>query len=94
MKLRISPWLITALTRHWSEPGSIFPRQPDVAVVAEPTELQVVVAHKGVVRWRLNTRGRATHSSQPHLGRTTMWPTWKVSSVVRTRLLPPSSAIT
>jgi acetylornithine deacetylase len=58
----------TALTRLWSEPGSIIRRQPDVAVVAEPTELQVVVAHKGVVRWRLNTRGRATHSSQPHLG--------------------------
>jgi len=58
----------TALTRLWSEPDSIFPRRPDVAVVAEPTELQVVVAHKGVVRWRLNTQGRATHSSQPHLG--------------------------
>jgi len=58
----------TALTRLWSEPGSIIPRQPDVAVVAEPTQLQVVVAHKGVVRWRLHTRGRAGHSSQPHLG--------------------------
>jgi len=58
----------TALTRLWSEAGSIIPRQPDVAVVAEPTQLQVVVAHKGVVRWRLHTRGRAGHSSQPHLG--------------------------
>ncbi len=58
----------TALTKLWGETGSIIPRRPDVAVVAEPTELQVVVAHKGVVRWRLNTRGRATHSSQPHLG--------------------------
>lgn len=58
----------TALARLWSEPGTIIPRQPDVAVVAEPTQLQVVVAHKGVVRWRLHTRGRAGHSSQPHLG--------------------------
>jgi acetylornithine deacetylase len=58
----------TALTRLWSEPDSIIPRQPDVAVVAEPTQLQVVVAHKGVVRWRLTTLGRAGHSSQPHLG--------------------------
>ena len=57
----------TALTKLWSEPGSIFPRKPDVAVVAEPTELQVVVAHKGVVRWRCHARGRAGHSSQPHL---------------------------
>lgn len=58
----------TALTKLWSQAGSIIPRQPDVAVVAEPTELQVVVAHKGVVRWRCNAHGRATHSSQPQLG--------------------------
>lgn len=58
----------TALTKLWSQAGSIIPRQPDVAIVAEPTELQVVVAHKGVVRWRCQAHGRATHSSQPHLG--------------------------
>lgn len=58
----------TALTRLWTEPGSIFPRTPDAIVVAEPTELQVVVAHKGVVRWRCHAHGRAGHSSQPHLG--------------------------
>jgi acetylornithine deacetylase len=58
----------TALAHLWSQPGSIIPRQPDAAVVAEPTSLQVVVAHKGVVRWRCHTHGRATHSSQPHLG--------------------------
>ncbi|MBI3838313.1 MAG: M20 family metallopeptidase [Planctomycetia bacterium] len=58
----------TALTRLWSQPGSIIARQPDAAIVAEPTELQVVVAHKGVVRWRCHAHGRAAHSSQPHLG--------------------------
>jgi acetylornithine deacetylase/succinyl-diaminopimelate desuccinylase-like protein len=50
------------------EGSSIFPRRPDVAVVAEPTGLQVVVAHKGAVRWRCHTHGRAAHSSQPQLG--------------------------
>jgi acetylornithine deacetylase len=44
------------------------PRRPDMAVVAEPTSLQVVVAHKGAVRWRCHTHGRASHSSRPHLG--------------------------
>ncbi|HTU25803.1 MAG TPA: M20/M25/M40 family metallo-hydrolase, partial [Pirellulales bacterium] len=39
-----------ALCRMWEEPGSIIPRRPDAVVVAEPTELSVVVAHKGVVR--------------------------------------------
>jgi acetylornithine deacetylase len=57
-----------ALVDLWSQPGSIIPRRPDAAVVAEPTSLQVVVAHKGVARWRVKTHGRATHSSQPHLG--------------------------
>jgi acetylornithine deacetylase len=44
---------------------SLRPRQ---AIVAEPTMLSVVVAHKGVVRWRCCVRGRATHSSQPEQG--------------------------
>jgi acetylornithine deacetylase len=38
------------------------------AVVGEPTGLRVVVAHKGCVRWRLTTRGRAAHSSRPEEG--------------------------
>jgi acetylornithine deacetylase len=36
--------------------------------VAEPTNLNVVVAHKGMVRWRCHTLGRAAHSSQPEQG--------------------------
>jgi acetylornithine deacetylase/succinyl-diaminopimelate desuccinylase family protein len=58
----------SALTRLWSQTGSVIPRQPDAAVIAEPTKLQVVVAHKGVVRWRCHAHGRAAHSSQPQLG--------------------------
>jgi acetylornithine deacetylase len=58
----------TALTKLWSQGDAIIPRPPDAAIVAEPTQLQVVVAHKGVVRWRCHAHGRATHSSQPHLG--------------------------
>jgi acetylornithine deacetylase len=38
------------------------------AVVAEPTEMRVVIASKGVLRWKLLSRGRAAHSSKPHLG--------------------------
>lgn len=40
----------------------------DVAVVAEPTELDIVIAHKGVVRWIIETTGRACHSSAPQNG--------------------------
>ena len=38
------------------------------AVVAEPTELRIVRAHKGVVRAVVEVHGRAAHSSKPHLG--------------------------
>lgn len=59
----------TALKNLWAPgAGSIVPRKPDAAVVAEPTSLNVVIAHKGALRWRCHTHGRATHSSQPHQG--------------------------
>lgn len=38
------------------------------AVVGEPTDLRVVIAHKGVVRGQIVVAGRAAHSSEPHLG--------------------------
>ena len=44
------------------------PPQVDMAVVAEPTQLQIVNAHKGVCRWYVTTRGRACHSSRPEQG--------------------------
>src|SRR6516165_5910628 len=40
----------------------------DMAVVAEPTELNIVNAHKGVVRWHLITTGQSCHSSRPERG--------------------------
>lgn len=40
----------------------------DFAVVAEPTNLNIVHAHKGVVRWNLFTSGRSCHSSAPEQG--------------------------
>lgn len=54
------------LAELWSDDGQNFiPRRPDVAIIAEPTNLDVVVAHKGAVRWRCKTPGVAGHSSQP-----------------------------
>jgi len=38
------------------------------AIVAEPTDLQPVAAHKGVVRWNVIAHGKAAHSSTPELG--------------------------
>lgn len=44
------------------------PQRPDVAIVAEPTELDIVVAHRGATRWKLHAAGRACHSSRPAEG--------------------------
>jgi acetylornithine deacetylase/succinyl-diaminopimelate desuccinylase-like protein len=49
-------------------PVDLFPRRPDAVLVAEPTDLNVVVAHQGVVRWRCHTEGLAAHSSRPDEG--------------------------
>lgn len=40
----------------------------DLAVIAEPTQLNIVHAHKGVVRWNMLTTGRSCHSSSPEQG--------------------------
>ncbi|SEG97830.1 acetylornithine deacetylase [Saccharopolyspora kobensis] len=38
---------------------------PAGAIIGEPTELRMVVAHKGCMRCRIEARGDAGHSSQP-----------------------------
>ncbi len=43
-------------------------RRADAAIVAEPTELGVAVAHRGFVAWEIETTGRAAHGSRPELG--------------------------
>jgi acetylornithine deacetylase len=40
----------------------------DAAIVTEPTELELAVAHKGFVWSELEVTGRAAHGSRPHLG--------------------------
>ncbi|OHB82106.1 MAG: hypothetical protein A2W31_02630 [Planctomycetes bacterium RBG_16_64_10] len=59
----------SALGDLWSPAAnSILPRRPDAAIVAEPTGLDVVVAHMGCVRWRCHALGHAAHSCQPERG--------------------------
>jgi len=41
----------------------------DLAIVGEPTCLQVVTAHKGSLWLRLMTRGKAAHGARPELGK-------------------------
>jgi len=48
---------------------SQFRWRPSGVVVGEPTELHPVVAHNGVVRWAIRTKGIAAHSADPQKGR-------------------------
>ncbi|MBT5705069.1 M20 family metallopeptidase [bacterium] len=41
---------------------------PEAAVVAEPTELRLVRANKGVLRWKIVTYGKSVHSAHPKRG--------------------------
>ena len=43
-------------------------QKADAAIVAEPTDLRVAIASKGVLRWRMMATGKAAHSSKAHLG--------------------------
>lgn len=42
--------------------------RPDAAIVAEPTEMVLAVAHKGFAWFDIETFGVAAHGSRPHLG--------------------------
>ncbi len=62
---------INHLVAGWSGKVSgsrLCPQPPDMAIVAEPTQLDIVVAHRGATRWQVRTRGRACHSSRPSEG--------------------------
>jgi acetylornithine deacetylase len=41
----------------------------DAAVVLEPTDLKLCIAHKGFAWFEISTHGRAAHGSLPHEGR-------------------------
>jgi acetylornithine deacetylase len=40
----------------------------DAAIVTEPTEMRLMIAHGGFVALEIETTGRAAHGSRPHLG--------------------------
>jgi acetylornithine deacetylase/succinyl-diaminopimelate desuccinylase-like protein len=45
-----------------------FESKPEAAIVAEPTQMEIASANKGVLRWQIVTHGKAAHSSKPELG--------------------------
>jgi acetylornithine deacetylase len=56
----------------------------DLAIVGEPTKLQVVTAHKGSLWLQLETRGKAAHGATPHLGKNAVHEMARVVEVLET----------
>jgi len=42
--------------------------QPNAAIVTEPTEMQIALAHKGFIWYDVEVIGKAAHGSRPQLG--------------------------
>lgn len=62
---------ISDLIRYWNDGdgrSALLSEKPDGAIIAEPTLLDVVIAHRGVTRFVITTGGRACHSSDPTQG--------------------------
>lgn len=57
-------------------------RLPRLAIIGEPTRLEVVRAHKGIVELRVSVTGRAAHSGYPHLGRSAIEPAARIVSAL------------
>jgi acetylornithine deacetylase/succinyl-diaminopimelate desuccinylase-like protein len=56
----------------------------DLAIVGEPTRLQVVTAHKGSLWLRFETKGKAAHGARPELGRNAVHEMSRIVNVLET----------
>jgi acetylornithine deacetylase/succinyl-diaminopimelate desuccinylase-like protein len=56
-----------------------------LAIVGEPTRLQIVTAHKGVLWLRLETHGKAAHGARPELGRNAVHAMARIVDLLETR---------
>lgn len=60
----------------------------DMAVVGEPTGLEIAIAHKGALRFEIATVGVPAHSSKPHLGRNAIHAMSRVLDMLETEYIP------
>jgi acetylornithine deacetylase len=66
--------------------------RPVGAIVGEPTMLRPIVAHNGIVRWPIRTRGVAAHSADPSRGSSAISMMVKVIEAIETRYIPSITA--
>ncbi len=66
--------------------------KPAGAIVGEPTGLLAVVAHNGIVRWSIETRGVAAHSCAPERGKSAISMMMRVIDALESRYIPSLEA--
>ena len=66
----------------------------DMAIVGEPTGLELATAHKGVLRFEIETVGSPSHSSKPHLGVNAIHHMSRVLDALENRYIPTLAEIT
>lgn len=57
----------------------------DLAIIGEPTRLQVVTAHKGTLWMKVETHGKAAHGSRPELGRNAVHEMARIVDLLETK---------
>lgn len=65
----------------------------DMAIVGEPTGLELATAHKGVLRFEIETVGSPSHSSKPHLGKNAIYDMARVLEALERRYIPTLTEI-
>ena len=60
----------------------------DAGIVGEPTNLQIIVAHRGCIRSRIITKGISAHSSEPEKGEDAVYFMNRIIDASRTKLVP------
>lgn len=62
--------------------------RPDAVVVGEPTDLSLIHAHKGSIRWHVQTSGVSAHSSAPERGVNAIHRMCRVLDMIENEIAP------
>ncbi len=74
-------------TLHLVEHGP----KADMAVVSEPSSLEVIVAHKGFDYYNITVEGVPAHSSRPPAGVSAVYRAAHIVNAIETRLIPQTN---
>ena len=60
----------------------------DACIVGEPTNLDIITAHQGSLRWNIVTKGKSAHSSEPDKGENAIYYMIEVINEVQKKIIP------